>query len=628
MAKNQSYPNIVIKKNAGDSNQYSPRAVIAVYPYKTREIFSQLITASGQEADYGDYLKLKYKTIIITDDILSLNISTKKGGASHSLQAVLAPGDFNYLSVMAPGDYVCAWIVNDQSDLDFLISQLQNNESANSYNMGLKFFGKVFVIQESFKVNGNGLKTLRYNLTASGFNEYNSQIFYSPFLNDREGGTDANALFAKDFYSSLNIHIINGKNVTGQISDEQLSCHTQFIAMHKLLLGSGPGGNKDANPLKTVNGAFGVPIELLKTFNKEGGASSQKTPTFADLVNVIIGVQKYQENNHGVLGPDVQLSTSIITANNVYGTYYEPKSTGDDSKWHIKGKKPLSVSPTINGTIFSILEQLSNPMINETYVTLRPAPNKAAEIVPTLVCRQIPFSKDFSTDGFTVTNFLDLPRFEISNDIVTGYEISRAEALRNNCVMVQMDVRLEGAVGKPGQAQFNADVLAIKNGNWDYDANDVRRHGLRMIPAKIDQDYLNIGEGISTVIPNYTQYLTDIWTNMHLRFTGTIQTVGIQEPICIGENLQFNDYVFHIEGVDHAYQVADTGLTIFRTTLTLTHGINSDNVYDDIVNFPTQSVFSIIQGGAIKDTIHATVLVDNGNGRLAGDNGSNSGNIG
>lgn len=595
-------------QKTGDSFQLRPRAVIAIFPYLIREIDPFVIIVKKNVQEYADYLNLRNKVIIIVDDVLNMSINTVKGGPNHTLQTTLAPlGEkTDYLQRVAPGDYVMAWIVNGTKAVDELIEQLKNAEPCNDYKSGLKFFGQLMNIQESFRANPNGVKSLRYNLSASGFNQYNAQIYYSPFITPKDSTNSAAFLFAKSFYKTLEDNVVN-KLYSTENGTEPLSIHKQFKALHKLLLGPGPNNGVANLPIKSINGAFGVPTEVSKTLGRKISASAKES-TYADLCSVLLGVQQFpgsEGNEWGPLGPQFDLETSVQFKGNSYGAYWEPMGSGKED-YFLKGRKLLKISPTIGGTVHSLLQQVSNPTINEMYFTLRPEPTAEATILPTLVCRQLPFVTHLIEDvkAFTYTKYFDLPRFMIPSDIVIAYDLSRNDALRLNATMVRQD----GSLGKPNYQDY-IDAVAIQYGNWAFDPNDVKRHGLRFYPVKLDQDLIPLDNKKSAeVIRKYTAFLSSVISNQHLKYTGTISTFGIFDPICIGENVEFNNIVLHIEGVQHAYQVQN-GLPLFRTTLTLSHGIHKNGDLDALQEVENYEPFTEMRDGIIKEGNYKTIIL-------------------
>jgi hypothetical protein len=76
--------------------------------------------------------------------------------------------------------------------------------------------------------------------------------------------------------------------------------------------------------------------------------------------------------------------------------------------------------------------------------------------------------------------------------------------------------------------------------------------------------------------------MSDILMGQHLRLTGTLSIIGVQAPICHGDNLEWDGVVFHIESISHQCQIAPDGKKVFATTLSLSHGIRVDPGAEDI----------------------------------------------
>ena len=618
--------------NASDSVQSRPRAVVLVFPYNEREIEPKIMInepAAPAEDRYQSYLNLRNKYIIISDDILSATINTAKGNPNHNLQLSLAPlglnemmkdgastksnpNTVNYLQKFCPGDWIMCWIVAGTDEQRKLIDKIKKGEATNSYDSGLKFIGQVMNINESFRVSSNGMKTKRFTVSAAGFNQYNSQIFYSPFVGQKANSSSGAYLFVENFYKYLQDNII--QKAYDKKDGGPLNIQKQFKGLHKVLLGPGPGDGNSKEIVRSSNGAFGVPSELAVALGRKLDPSSFRT--YADICSVIIGVQQFSEDRdtgeeddtYGVLGPAFKLETSTSRNGRTYGAYYEPDGNQEDL--FLKGRKALRVSPTMGGTIYSLLQQVSNSAINEMYFTLRPEPNKEGNILPTLVCRQLPFADHLieEIEDFSYTKYFDMPRFKIDPKTALAYDISRSEAMRLNTVMARMTVTSV----KPNGGEF-LDGMAIANGNWAFDENDIKRHGQRFYPVNIDQDVLALNEAKDVkVVRKYASFVTSIVTNQHLKYTGNLQIVGVHDPICVGENCEFNDIVFHIEGVSHTYQVSE-GLPSFRTTLSLSHGIHKSGDYDALNESEAYELFENMAGGIVKEGQFPTEFGSQGN---------------
>ncbi len=595
---NKTGPIIPITKNSVDSSFYSPRAIIAVMHF-TENFVTTMLPSESANTVSDNFMKIE-PIIIVSEDILNMSINSDKKGCTHTLTAMLAPGSYNYLGLISPGDWIMGWIVNTKDKKDQLIKNLNANnpKQSNYFDSGLKFIGQCHTIQEQFKVGQTGVKSVRYNLNATGFNPYQTQVVYSPYLNPGESTNGANVLFRNEFF----------KNVTGgdgfYLEDAQaaFSVQDQLIRLHQTFLGPGPGSNvkNQGDSLRTVQNGFAVPTELASILGM--GKSDAKADTkysFADITSALVGVQSFTAHTEGNpedqvdIGPDFVLKSQ----HQDFGTYWEPS----DSSKNLTGRKILGVTPTIGGSIWSILQNHLNPVLNEMYVCLRPEP-KTGHIVPTFVARQIPFSLK-ENNKLNTTLFTLLPRFVIDYDIITGYDFSKSEALRTNTVFLTSDSVLNQG------SQVHQDALNVISGPWRYDINDVTKNGIRIYNSKISDDTFNF-EGVDPdLLKNYNSVVSDFLQNSHLKYSGNLQTIGIEKPVTIGENLQLGDTIFHIENLTHVYSVLNNGLTSFMTAFGLSNGIHDadeDLPLDDFPGIPQTDTniddFAKIKGGYSKET--------------------------
>jgi hypothetical protein len=53
-----------------------------------------------------------------------------------------------------------------------------------------------------------------------------------------------------------------------------------------------------------------------------------------------------------------------------------------------------------------------------------------------------------------------------------------------------------------------------------------------------------------------------------------MECIGIYEPIAVGDNLEFDFVIYHIEGVIHRCTISQDGVKSFRTILTISNGIS------------------------------------------------------
>jgi hypothetical protein len=190
--------------------------------------------------------------------------------------------------------------------------------------------------------------------------------------------------------------------------------------------------------------------------------------------------------------------------------------------------------------------------------------------MPTVVFRQIPFTtEDFKGTNLATTKFLNLPRWKISTALITEIDIGREEAARVNFVQY---------FGKSTVGQEGADIAQeIARKNYAYDINDVQRSGLRpyIVTTQFDEPTTTNKEYRS---PAWAQIVGDALIGGHLKLNGHITCIGIQDPIAVGDNLELDGNVYHIEEISHSCNVAvQSGNRIFRTTIALSSGISKSS---------------------------------------------------
>jgi len=221
-----------------------------------------------------------------------------------------------------------------------------------------------------------------------------------------------------------------------------------------------------------------------------------------------------------------------------------------------------------SGKSLGHLNQFTNAPLNELYTCFRVNPK--GRVMPTLVFRQIPFtSEDFKSEG-PVTRFMNIPRWNIDTALILEADLGREEAARINFVQYFG----KSSVGKDGTAI----ALEIAQGNYFYDQADITRSGLR--PYVITSEFDEIGEAnkITFRSPVWAKVMADALIGGHLKMNGTILSAGIVDPIAVGDNLEFDGVVYHIEQVQHncSYD-AGMGRRTFRTTISLSHGIRVES---------------------------------------------------
>lgn len=344
-----------IKQNTLDSQQSRPWAAISFLSFKDKSTYS----AKSNNP-------LAVSNIVVVSDILSVNISNNKGGLSNVADATLASGHLNYDILIAPGDHALIWINNDYSVFDDLTQKIRNNQSSNSFNSGLKFVGRVNSVRKILTTDFNGTKSVRYNVTFSGFTELNSMVYFNPLLAEESESK------VEMFYAKLSKEW--GNLLTTKGGSYPVSDLLDFFI--DLFLGKGPDkqSTSPAGISRSPNNAFLVPQELSNMLGIKHKAKSR--PSYADILHTIMGVQKYNNSNSALPECTSETKTNVqkITTTPLSGRY-------------------LALPDQFNNTtVWSLLDAHKNSAINEMYCTLREDGN--GKIMPTLIVRQMPFSTE------------------------------------------------------------------------------------------------------------------------------------------------------------------------------------------------------------------------------------------
>jgi hypothetical protein len=211
--------------------------------------------------------------------------------------------------------------------------------------------------------------------------------------------------------------------------------------------------------------------------------------------------------------------------------------------------------------------------------------------MPTVVLRQIPFTnEDFysnnniAPNSIPVTMFLTVPRWRIHPTMVISQDIGRDEALRVNYVQVFAKI----LQGSEGGSDF---TMESARHNYQYEINDIQRSGLcPKITASMFDLFDTDSETGGFNSPNWAKIEADALIGGHLKMSGTFVCVGIQAPIAIGDNLEFEHIVYHIEQVVHTCSINPAnGIKSFRTIISVSQGISSGSDATNGTSYPEMS---------------------------------------
>ncbi len=523
-----------IGKNTPDSHQISPHWLVTFTRFNNRDTqnykkgtINNIKSADGTR-----------RPLIVENDCVTVSVSTNKTNKTPSTTIVLAAGDLNYATAISPGDFVMINMVNSSEKARQLRIRAGNEQSINRKGDGFKGIFKINSVGQIIHVDpSSGIKTLRYQVTAYGFTEWDNSIYFNPTLGES---------VSKDVMT----YIIGLELLTVLSSKKDL--HKVMGLLPGIILGSGSVDTLSGNAKKTP---YKIPKSVFKLMGiKKGGYA-------IDLYKVMIGVWGNTTNFDPATTSTKQLKNIQVTSS------------------PLEGKIPIQTTSLVNVRLIDLMKRFSNEMINETYSCFR-LDSKTNKILPKLIIRQKPFNseqgvltkgeKEEKKSYKTVkgTKFLSLPRWKISSDLIYSINISKNESLRFNLVHI---------IGTTGISHLDQTIMAVQNADNSTvvrDDIDISRHGLKPYTQTSNFDWATVKKGHNTLSQGWAHMVFDWVNGGHLKTNGTIQTVGIEEDICIGDNLELQDTVYHIESINHIGSISPDGRKSFRTTMTLSHGVD------------------------------------------------------
>lgn len=541
--KNAYVVNINPNSQAIDENgavhQTSPAWVLTFLRWQVRD------TLRTKPTTGLDYSTIAPKPMVVENDCIQLNVADSKSVLTPSMSAALLNTDINYETEVAPGDFVFVNMLNWEQDARRVADAARAQQPINGVNDGFKGFFKVQSVRKSLVTDpASGTKHYATKITAYAFTEFNNCIYFNPYL---LSSTDQN----------LRLYLTNiGIDWANMQVDKGLT-RVQSVVQYLInsFIGSGfpdNGRKTDSVAPLTANTHFYMPSGVGSLL----GLTTMKSAK--DAYNFIFGIQEYSPqaqslaqgmNPKGVAPNATAKSRFILLPKAVEGnTVTKPEYWNQQQTW-------------------SILNQFTNAPLNELFTCFRVSPN--GSVMPTVVLRQIPFTTDgFNNGNFPVTRFMSLPRWNISPALAFSFDLGRDEALRTNFVQYY-------GRSVNGPAGFDISEDTAKQ-NYVYDIDDVQRNGLRphVVTSEFDRlpDPPYTSSGFRS--PGWAKILGDALIGGHLKMNGTINFVGIPEPIAVGDNLQFDQVVYHIEQITHSCSINPNGVKNFRTTVLVSNGVD------------------------------------------------------
>ncbi len=563
MAKKRAFTKYIgpIGTDISESNlvhQCSPSWLLTFIRWDVRDTLRAIAPNSN------DVFQVR-ESLVVENDCVQVSVSSSKSTLTPSMTCTLLKTDVNYATAIAPGDFVFVNMLNWDEDQQriALIARSKNPGSINGINDGFKGVFKVQGVREVTTKNPEtGQTMIAYRINGFAFTEFNNTIYYNPYLRREDQGSGRD-----DLLFASNIGADYAQLIT---KDHGPLCQDLVRFLIQSFIGVGVtdrGSTSTAGSPITANTHFYIPGMVGSLL----GVKSAKAAK--DVYSYLFGLQKYSGS------PNQDLATGMNPSN--LGSSPAPGFLYTTRP--VDGQTALKAEYWNQVKAWSIINQYVNQPLNEIYTCFRVTPN--GDVMPTIVMRQVPFTTETFgkqepfTDNCEVTKFLELPRWKVSTAMTIDADLGRDESARINFVQYYGKV----TINKP-DAAMSAQTAAQ---NYVHDINDVTRSGLRPYVVSSQFEDLSIGT-TATFSRKWAHIIGDAVMGGHLKLNGTVSFLGLVDPICVGDNLEYDGTVYHIEEVTHACSKnASMGKRLFRTTLKLSNGVSiSDSAlsYSEMVH--------------------------------------------
>jgi hypothetical protein len=412
-----------------------------------------------------------------------------------------------------------------------------NITTGEAYTTPIKMLGIIMSVRTKKIVDRNtGAVTMSYTISGFDFGYFmHSSIYVNSYLEQDYRNNNFNSVISGIAYPASAIGL-----------NDPVKNLNLVLEMWSSVTSSGlPGlsGEQSVFPPKI---GIVVPPDLVDMFGMDGNQ-------ILDLMTKFIGLDK-RTNKAGDEG---------------------------DFRSPLPGQKMLHMQTLItNSTLWNLLQSYLNPVLNEAYCDLHIVKTGFSYYVePTLVARQMPFNtpdyKDVYTRGATgtvneVTLLIDLPKTEIPAVNLLDYDIGYSEYERVDFIELNGFSNQGLAAGKTESSSFYMANFPVS------EENAIKRFGLKpKVHHGIDYGIDQSGRDSSAM---WMPIVADYWFNANMYMNGTIQCIGFDRHIAVGENISLpsEEIIGHIEAYTHTVDVNhETGVKIFRTTIEFSKGISS-----------------------------------------------------
>lgn len=538
-----------IKPNTPDSHQSSPSYLLTFLRWSNRDTYNY---------KNPDALEVR-KPLVVYNDAISIVTTDSKNQMSSTCTMVLKCGDLNYATALHPGDFVIVNLVDWEDEAQRLRDTAIALKPINNIADGFKGVFKIQSVVKFLKVDKNGVggKQLYVTITAASHTEFNNVIYYNPAIAAafQEKGASLWSTAIGDYYSNK---LKAESSVQEVVTD-----------LFKILIGQSRK-NFDPKIKNYGNTHFKIPSTL-------GALIGRPQIKYAnEFYNYIIGI--WQDSK----------DSKANNLNIAPGMNPNFKATGNYIKTGrpLAGRKLVQLENWNNQTAWSIIQGNINSVLNEMYTAHRVGPDN--KVYPTVVVRQKPFTSEHFKGGSTVTKFFQVPRWKISANLLYELQTSMNEAARFN--FVQVFTRQLADTQEQDMAQ------QIAEGNFFFDKGDIERQGLKpyVVTSNFDFPSAKGGDnGKKLHGREWAQIVSDWIIDGHLKESGVMTFQGLVDPVAVGDNLEFDGIIYHIEGVSHVMTInGDKKSWITRITVSFGMDIRSSKsgpVYPNMTHTDAQT---------------------------------------
>ena len=567
MANQRAYSYAIIPKNSGPDetslpqgqgahlvHQSSPTWVVTFVRWQFRDT---LRTPTENPTQVR-------RTLVVENDCVQVDVTYDKGSLTPSCQMTLVETDVNYETEIEPGDFVFVNMLNWERDSRRVANAARAGSPINGVRDGFKGLFKVQSVRKFINVEPTtGIKTLLYKIDGFAFTEFNNTIYFNPNLVNEKNLANVGLYIADVAPAWAGFVSRTGKPYVQEV--------ISFLIQNFI----GVSTNQKAQTINglviTPNAHFAMPALVgrllgITQSNLPNAIDYNAVTAAKDIYRYVFGVQQYSTNGN------------LTLANGMNPINLNPSPTYPGFEYtntFCGGNTLLKPEYWNQVKLWSIMNQYTNSPLNEMYTCFKISLNN--RIMPTVVFRQIPFtSEDFATqklgppldglaDNIQVTKFLNLPRWKVDPAFILGMNIGRDEAARINFVQYYAKSNFsEKGMEVSGETQAP---------NYIFDKEDIARSGLR--PYVVQNQFEDLPDVLVKSAPIWARILGDALIGGHLKMNGQFNCIGITEPITVGDNMEVDHVVYHIEQVIHSCAINPTnGMKSFRTNVRVSHGVS------------------------------------------------------